>query len=78
VAFTESITATNYFRRLHPRIFDDALGVKEAEKRKTIPTEPTEEDLMVEFAEKMKVVGAEDTGGMGEVKFVAGFQVEVE
>lgn len=33
---------------------------------------------MVEFAEKMKVVGAEDTGGMGEVKFVAGFQVEVE
>jgi hypothetical protein len=34
---------------------------------------------MAVFAEKMKMLGVEDTeGGMGEVKFVAGFQVEVE
>lgn len=52
--------------------------VKEAEERKTFSTEPTEDDLMAEFAEKMETVGVEDTeGGMGEAKFVAGFQVEV-
>jgi hypothetical protein len=71
----QPITSEDYIQE----IFDVVLGVKEAEERKTLSTEPTEEDLMVEFAEKMKAVGAEDTeGGMGEVKFVAGFQVEVE
>jgi FAD binding domain/Aromatic-ring hydroxylase, C-terminal len=60
-------------------IFDVVLGVKEDESGNAVSTEPTVDDLMAEFAEKMKTVGVEDTeGGMGEVKFVAGFQVEVE
>jgi 2-polyprenyl-6-methoxyphenol hydroxylase-like FAD-dependent oxidoreductase len=60
-------------------LFDVVLGFKEAERGKTQSTGPTEVDLIVEFTEKMKTVGAEDTeGGMGEMKFVAGFQVEVE
>jgi hypothetical protein len=60
-------------------IFDTVLGVKEAEIGRTLSTEPTEDALMAVFAEKMKMLGVEDTeGGMGEVKFVAGFQVEVE
>lgn len=34
---------------------------------------------MAEFGEKIKTVGVEDAeGGMGEAKFVASFQVEVE
>ncbi|KAE9373809.1 FAD/NAD(P)-binding domain-containing protein [Stipitochalara longipes BDJ] len=60
-------------------IFDIVLGFAKANDGTIYSTEPTEADLMAEFVEKMKTVGAEDTeGGMGEVKLVAGFQVEVE
>lgn len=60
-------------------ILNIVLGFTQAKEGTDLSSEPTENDLMVEFAEKMKTVGVEDTeGGMGEVKFVAGFQVEVE
>ena len=60
-------------------ILDIVLGVKEAEGWKTFSTEPTEEYLMGVLGEKLKTLGVEDTeGGMGVVKFVAGFQVELE
>jgi hypothetical protein len=60
-------------------ILDIVLGVKEAECWKTSSAEPTEEYLVDVFGEKLKTLGVEDTErGMGDVKLVAGFEVEVE
>jgi len=60
-------------------IFDVVLGFVTTKEETVHSTEPTLDELFVEFAEKMKTVGAEDTeGGMGEINLVAGFQVEVE
>jgi FAD-dependent monooxygenase len=59
-------------------ILDVVLGVKEADGWKTFSTEPKVDELATVFAEKLQILGVEDTeGGMGAVQFVAGFQVEV-
>lgn len=52
-------------------ILDVVLGFKGARGGKRCSTAPTEDDLMVVFSEKMKVLGVEDTkGGMGAAVYV--------